>query len=121
MYPIAINHVALVLPRHLVNGTIGWMSACGASGSALLPFITGTISSNFGIESLQPLCVFQNSPSFFFDIHSIFFGSLIAMMIVLSTVWSFVPKKPDPFPFAVQLRTIETDKVDSDQEFSGEI
>ena len=57
MFPIVINHVAVVLPRHLVNGTIGWMSACGAGGSALLPFITGAIASNFGIESLQPLCV----------------------------------------------------------------
>ena len=41
------------------------------------------------------------------------------MMMFLGTVWSFVPKKPDPFPFAVQLRTIEVDKVD--QEFSAEI
>ena len=55
MFPIAINHAARVLPRHLVNGAIGWMSACGAGGSALLPFITGTIASNWGIESLQPL------------------------------------------------------------------
>ena len=57
MYPIAINHTARVLPRHLVNGTVGWMAACGAGGSALLPFITGAMASNLGIESLQPLCV----------------------------------------------------------------
>ena len=62
MFPIAINHAARVLPRHLVNGAVGWMSACGAGGSALLPFITGTIASNWGIESLQPLCVFRSSP-----------------------------------------------------------
>jgi len=73
MYPIAINHVGRVLPRHLVNGTVGWMSACGAGGSALLPLITGAIASNFGIESLQPF--------------------LLAMMIILGTVWSFMPKK----------------------------
>ena len=70
MYPIAINHVARVLPRHLVNGTVGWMSACGAGGSALLPFIIGTMASNLGIESLQPLCVFIFS---FGDIHSNYF------------------------------------------------
>ena len=63
MFPIAINHAARVLPRHLVNGTVGWMSACGAGGSALLPFITGTMASNLGIESLQPLCVSSSSPS----------------------------------------------------------
>ena len=61
MFPIVINHVAVVLPRHLVNGTIGWMSACGAGGSALLPFITGAMASNLGIESLQPLCEFHFS------------------------------------------------------------
>ena len=59
MYPIAIKHTARVLPRHLVNGTVGWMVACGAGGSALLPFVTGTMASKLGIESLQPLCVFQ--------------------------------------------------------------
>ena len=58
MFPIAINHAARVLPRHLMNAAVGWMAACGAGGSALLPFITGTIASNLGIESLQPLCVF---------------------------------------------------------------
>jgi hypothetical protein len=59
MAPIAVNHTARVIPRHLVNGTVGWMAACGVGGSALLPFITGTMASNLGIESLQFLCVFQ--------------------------------------------------------------
>ena len=27
MAPIAANHTARVLPRHLVNGTVGWMAA----------------------------------------------------------------------------------------------
>ena len=62
MFPIAINHVARVLPRHLVNGAVGWIAACGAGGSAVLPFLTGTIASNLGIESLQPLCVFKPAP-----------------------------------------------------------
>ena len=73
MYPIAINHVARVIPRHLVNGTVGWMAACGAGGSALLPFITGTMASNLGIESLQPLCVFQARPKFFSKLNPFFF------------------------------------------------
>ena len=38
MYPIAINNVGRVLPRHLVNGTVGWMFACGAGGSAIFHF-----------------------------------------------------------------------------------
>jgi len=73
MYPIAIKHATRVLPRHLVNGAIGWMAACGAGGSALLPFITRTMAANLGIESLQPL--------------------LLAMMIILGLVWGFVPKR----------------------------
>ena len=95
MYPIAINHVGRVLPRHLVNGTVGWMSACGAGGSALLPFLIGTMASKLGIESLQPLCVFPGClPKFSFKLNLNFFGgSLLAMMIILGTVWCFVPKK----------------------------
>ena len=73
MYPIALNHTALVIPRHLVNGTVGWISACGAGGSALLPFITGALASKMGIESLQPLCVFQIFP-FSFLYSPFFFG-----------------------------------------------
>ena len=55
MYPIAINHVARVMPRHLVNGTVGWMSACGAGGSAFLPWVIGLMAEDLGIGSLQPL------------------------------------------------------------------
>lgn len=57
MYPIAIHHTTRVLPHHLVSGTVGWMSAFGQAGSAILPFITGTMAAKFGIQSLQPLCV----------------------------------------------------------------
>ena len=62
MYPIAISYTARILPRHLVNGTIGWISASGAAGSALLPFVTGTMASKLGIGSVQPLWVFQLPP-----------------------------------------------------------
>ena len=61
IYPIAMHHTTRILPRNLVNGTIGWVSACGQAGSALLPFVTGTMAAQWGIQSLQPLCVFQPS------------------------------------------------------------
>ena len=96
MYPIAIHHTTRVLPHHLVSGTVGWMSAFGQAGSALLPFITGTMAARLGIQSLQPLCVFQLFFFFFFFffIHkSIFFCySLFGMMIVVCVVWAIVPK-----------------------------
>ena len=56
MHPVAIHHTTRVLPRHLANETVEWMSACGQAGSAILPFITGTMAAR--IQSLQPLRVF---------------------------------------------------------------
>ena len=29
MFPTTVNHTACVLPHRLVNGTVGWMAACG--------------------------------------------------------------------------------------------
>jgi len=69
-----MKHIARILPGHLVTGTIGWTSACGAAGTALLSLLTGTMASKWGIEVLQPL--------------------LIGMMIIVGILWSFVPKKP---------------------------
>ena len=62
MFPTAQNHAARVLPRHLVNGTVGWTSACSAGGNVLLSILTGEMVSKLGIESLQPLCVFHPTP-----------------------------------------------------------
>ncbi|KAF8959974.1 major facilitator superfamily domain-containing protein [Flammula alnicola] len=72
MYPIAISHASRIIPRSLVTGAIGWMTACGAAGSALLPFLTGTMASKFGIGSLQPV--------------------LVVMMVLMGAVWAMVPK-----------------------------
>ena len=44
----SLNHTAPVVSHHLVNGTVGWISACGAGGSALLPFITGAMAPKLG-------------------------------------------------------------------------
>jgi len=55
LYPIAMNHTARIVPRELVTGCIGWIAACGAAGSALLPLWTGEIASLYGIGGLQPL------------------------------------------------------------------
>ena len=57
MFPTVLNHTARVLPRHLVNSTVGWISACGAGGNTFMSYITGEMASKLGIESLQILCV----------------------------------------------------------------
>ena len=97
--PIAINHVAQVLPRHLVNGAVGWIAACGARGTAFLPFLTCTLASNLGIESLQPcaysnlsqpLKLFYTQPQTSYSFCRLFF---LAMMVILGLVWGFVPKR----------------------------
>ena len=95
MFPIALNHTARILPRHLVNGTVGWISACSAGGNTLLSYITGEMVSKLGIESLQPLWVHSIQPPInsFLDSHAFFSGRLLAMMIIMGTLWVVVPKK----------------------------
>jgi fucose permease len=56
-YPIAMNHAGRILPQWLLTGSIGWIAGFGQAGSAALPFITGTMASRVGIQSLQPLYV----------------------------------------------------------------
>ncbi|KAG1876339.1 MFS general substrate transporter [Suillus subluteus] len=60
MYPIAMNHTVRILPEWLVTG------------SALLPFLTGAISSKAGIKSLQPF--------------------LVSMMAFMTVLWYLVPR-----------------------------
>lgn len=58
VYPITMNHTARVIPRWILTGSIGWIGGFGQAGSAVFPFITGALSSKFGIKILQPLCAF---------------------------------------------------------------
>ncbi|KAF5327217.1 hypothetical protein D9619_005088 [Psilocybe cf. subviscida] len=55
MYPIAMGQAMRVLPRWMLTGSIGWIAGVGQAGSALLPFLTGTLAQKQGIRSLQPL------------------------------------------------------------------
>ncbi|KIJ15883.1 hypothetical protein PAXINDRAFT_76660 [Paxillus involutus ATCC 200175] len=73
MYPITMNHAGRVLPAWLLTGSIGWIAGFGQAGSALLPFMTGTIASKSGIGALQPL--------------------LVAMMAFMTFLWALVPSK----------------------------
>ncbi|KAI5890642.1 MFS general substrate transporter [Schizophyllum commune H4-8] len=54
MYPIMVSQTRKTLPPWLLAGGLGWIGGIGQSGSAVLPFITGVLSSKFGISSLQP-------------------------------------------------------------------
>ncbi|EIM79256.1 MFS general substrate transporter [Stereum hirsutum FP-91666 SS1] len=72
MYPILVNQAKGVIPRWLLNGSIGWIAAVGQSGSAIIPLVTGVLSAKFGIKSLQPL--------------------VVAMMGVLVGIWMLIPR-----------------------------
>jgi hypothetical protein len=61
-----------LLPSWLLAGSIGWISAIGAAGSAALPFLTGLLASKFGIKSLQPL--------------------LVSIMSAMVGIWALVPE-----------------------------
>ncbi|KAG6902168.1 hypothetical protein C0995_003642 [Termitomyces sp. Mi166 len=54
MFPVMVSHASKVLPRWLVTVSIGWITGIGMTGSAVLPFLTGFLSSRFGIRGLQP-------------------------------------------------------------------
>ncbi|KAG6812458.1 hypothetical protein H0H92_002723 [Tricholoma furcatifolium] len=77
MYPIAMNHAARVLPRWILTGSIGWIAGFGQTGSAILPFITGAISTKYGIKTMQPF--------------------LVAMVGLMTALWAIVPgyRRPD--------------------------
>jgi fucose permease len=55
MYPITMNVAGHILPPTMLSPAIGWITAIGNVGSALLPFATGALASAKGIWTLQPL------------------------------------------------------------------
>ena len=57
IYPIAIGHTSRLVPREHLTGSIAWITTCGAVGNVVIPFLTGTLMANLGIEALQPLYV----------------------------------------------------------------
>ncbi|KAI5123263.1 hypothetical protein M0805_001352 [Coniferiporia weirii] len=71
MYPILMNETGRLIPPWLLTGSIGWIASFGFAGSALFPFITGTLASRFGIVSLQPV--------------------LIILMALMFIMWAMVP------------------------------
>ncbi|CEG70982.1 hypothetical protein RMATCC62417_06784 [Rhizopus microsporus] len=57
MFPTTISLASKVLPRSYHTTAIGFISALGAGGAALFPFITGMISGRFGILSMPYACI----------------------------------------------------------------
>lgn len=55
MYPAAVVLMTKLLPRSLHVGTIGFATAVGGSGSAVVPFAVGAIAQARGVQTLQPI------------------------------------------------------------------
>ncbi|KAH9933057.1 MFS general substrate transporter [Fomitopsis serialis] len=72
IYPVLMNQSTGILPKWLLTGCLGYIGGIGQAGSAVLPFITGLISSKFGIASLQPF--------------------IVSMMSTMIIIWALVPK-----------------------------
>lgn len=73
MYPIVMVVTVEVLPGQLQGGAIGFIAAMGQIGSAIMPFIAGSISDTYGVWILQPL--------------------MISMMGASLVLWAFVPRR----------------------------
>ena len=55
IYPIVVRRTGKLVPYWLLSGSMGWIGGLGQAGSALLPFITGTMVQRFGVMSIEPL------------------------------------------------------------------
>ncbi|KJZ71382.1 hypothetical protein HIM_09223 [Hirsutella minnesotensis 3608] len=73
MFPNAILMTSKLLPRHLHVVVIGFASAFGGCGAALLPFLTGIVAQSAGVRVLQPIIL-----------------ALLAMMLA---VWLCFPRQ----------------------------
>jgi hypothetical protein len=54
-YLIAMNQAARILPQWLLPGSMGWIAGFGQGGSAIFPFIAGSIAQATSIESFPPM------------------------------------------------------------------
>lgn len=75
MFPTAVVLITKLLPRSLHVGAIGFATAFGGSGGAVLPFAVGAIAQAKGVQTLQPI--------------------ILAICVALGTLWVFLPR-PTP-------------------------
>ncbi|KAI9027497.1 major facilitator superfamily domain-containing protein [Phycomyces nitens] len=71
MFPTTISLVSQLLPRHIHATSIGFISAIGASGAAILPYGAGLIADQYGILSIPLAC--------------------FVMLVIMQLMWTFVP------------------------------
>ncbi|KZO93805.1 MFS general substrate transporter [Calocera viscosa TUFC12733] len=70
-YPLIMGQTQKMFPAWLLTGCIGWIASFGQAGSAVFPFLTGTLAQKYGIKVLQPV--------------------LVAMILAEGGIWAFIP------------------------------
>lgn len=74
LFPAAIIATTKLLPQRLHVSAVGFASAVGGGGAAVLPFAVGAIAQAKGVKSLQPI--------------------ILALLGVLLALWLSLPKIP---------------------------
>ncbi|PVH99241.1 MFS general substrate transporter [Periconia macrospinosa] len=71
LFPAVIVVATKLLPSHLHVSAIGFASACGGGGAAILPFGIGALAQARGVSILQPI--------------------ILAILVVLALLWLCLP------------------------------
>lgn len=72
LFPAGIVMATKLLPRHLHVSAIGFATAFGGIGGAVMPFATGAIAQTKGVKVLQPI--------------------VLALLAVVSAIWLCLPR-----------------------------
>jgi fucose permease len=72
LFPGVVVVASKLLPKHLHVTVIGFASAFGGCGAALLPFAVGVLAQAAGVMVLQPI--------------------ILALLVVMLGLWLFLPK-----------------------------
>lgn len=74
LFPSAVIMATKLLPQELHVAAIGFATAVGGGGAAVLPFAVGAIANARGVQTLQPI--------------------ILALLIVLLGIWLLLPRIP---------------------------
>ncbi|KAF2184539.1 putative MFS transporter [Zopfia rhizophila CBS 207.26] len=74
MFPASIIAATKLLPQHMHVAAIGFCSAVGGGGAAIVPFAVGAIAQVRGVETLEPI--------------------VLALLVLLLGTWLTLPRMP---------------------------
>jgi fucose permease len=78
VYPVTVSLVTQATPRGYHPGALSLMPCLGHAGSALFPFVVGSLAEIYGIEVLQPI--------------------LVTLFVVMILLWQLVPSPKAGLP-----------------------